>query len=227
MFGIKIKKGFSKTNLMSIPVVTCGALGMSSYISSQMIFMLSDPNYQDVDSSDIGNMTSYLTLCAYPGIILCFSVMGYMFDILGRRITLFILFTLSSIGIVLIPYSGKSITWLFIAKATVQPLLVAISGMPLIMDIVKKESRGKATVLNLIGLVFGEAIAYGGLLNFTSNMDYKIAFKLAAGYLFFWQIFIYLLVKEPDLSKIKKSRKEKIEQRKQLKLSEKKEILQN
>lgn len=172
--------------------------------------MLGDPNYQNVSQDEIGMMTSWMTLCAYPVIVVYLSFMGFVYEILGRKLTLHILFTLGSIGICLIPYSGSSIYWLFVTKALVTPLFIAISVMPLVMDYVKKEDRGKGVVLNLLGLVIGEALAYGGLMTLTSSMEYKEAFRIAGGCLFFWQIFIYLLVKEPDLTRVKKNKKERI-----------------
>ena len=63
----------------------------------------------NVPEAHIGVVASELSLWGFPFAIVGVFVSGYIFDIVGRKWTLFVSFTLSSIFVFLIPYTAPHV----------------------------------------------------------------------------------------------------------------------
>lgn len=74
---------------------------------------------------------------------------------------------------------------------------------PLIPDYIKRDSRGKAIAVCGIGLVLGEVFSIGVLFNQTKTMTYYNAFLVAGAVVALFGIFLFFVVKDPNMKKIR------------------------
>lgn len=70
-------------------------------------------------------------------------LMGFLFDIIGRRKVLFTCFLISGISAILTPFCAPSIyPWLLIDRIFLQMAVTPLMANPLVNDYVAPESRG-------------------------------------------------------------------------------------
>ena len=93
---------------------------LSTYLNAQVIFLLSDPAFFDVPDDKIGYVSGILIFCSLPGAIVGTFFVGYLFDILGRRITLFVSFFIGSILLAIIPWTKPNVLpWLLLVRVVI------------------------------------------------------------------------------------------------------------
>ena len=125
--------------------------------------MLSDPDYFNVDNKIIGRTSSNIIFYATIAALISTFFIGYIYDIVGRRIPIMLCFFTMIILIWLLPYAS-SIAMLTVFRSGMQTSAQFLHSNPLLIDYVKSESRGKATAFQGIGNGFGEFIAIAVLL---------------------------------------------------------------
>ena len=205
---IPVKHGVRWWNLMAIPLVPCITMLLSTYVSAQSIFLLRDPEFFDVNEDRLGRVSTTLVLVGFPGAILGTFGAGYLFDIVGRRITLFCTFFFGSCFVFAIPYTAPNILpSLVIVRIFITLNLTAPAANPLIADYVHKDALGKSAALIGLGYVFGEVLAMGILFNVTASMTAYNAFMTVSIVGAICSTFFVCIVKEPKL----RSSAEKIE----------------
>ena len=69
-------------------------------------------------------------------------VIGYIYDIFGRRKTLFVSIIMAATLLMLVPLAPSIYPWLPMIRAGVSVCLIAPVANPFINDYVKKKSRG-------------------------------------------------------------------------------------
>ena len=85
---------------------------------------------------------------------------GYFFDIMGRRLTLFVAFMFGSVWVLVLPYTSPSVfPGLLIVRIMITLAFSAPASNPLLADYVHKDSIGKAAALIGLGYVVGEVLA--------------------------------------------------------------------
>ena len=94
---------------MAIPLVPCLIMTLTTYVNAQSILMLRDEDFFDINEDNLGSISSTLVLAGFPGAMLGTFSAGYLFDIMGRRITLFAAFLSGSIFVFVIPYTAPSV----------------------------------------------------------------------------------------------------------------------
>ena len=88
-----------------------------SYLSAQVIFLLDDPSYLNVPESKIGYISGLLIFVSLPFAIIGTAFVGYIYDILGRRLTLFLSFFIGSLLIAFVPWTSPYIfPWLILVR---------------------------------------------------------------------------------------------------------------
>jgi len=100
---IALKEGVSVLNLMTIPLVPTVTMMLQTYTNVQVIFLLRDPDYHNVSDDDIGKVSSSLVFWSLPMAIVGTFATGYVFDIMGRRLTLFLSFMVCAILTAIVP----------------------------------------------------------------------------------------------------------------------------
>ena len=121
----------------------------------------------NIPSDKIGQVTSDLVIYSLPFSMVTTFFCSYLYEIIGRKITLFMSFFLTSIIFYILPYTAPNFTYLIIARCLIGVTMSAPLSHPLIADYIHKGSRGKAIALSGIGFVIGEVLAMGALLQFT------------------------------------------------------------
>jgi MFS family permease len=115
-----------------------------------------------------------------PAMIGTFFI-GYVYDIVGRRLTLYLSFAISSILIYFIPHMAPVVFPNLLAlRMAISAALVAPIASPLIGDYLPKESIGKGAALVGVGFIIGEILSMGVLFNVTKEMTPNDAFMTVA-----------------------------------------------
>jgi MFS family permease len=132
-------------------------------------------------------------------------MVGYVYDIIGRRLTLFMSFVISSILLYFIPHTAPVVfPNLLLLRMAIAASLVAPIASPLIGDYLPKESIGKGAALVGVGFIIGEILSMGVLFNITKEMTPNEAF-LTVAIIGVVVAFLFLfIVREPLLRKREK-----------------------
>ena len=94
-------------------------------------------------------------------------VIGFVYDVVGRRITTVAAFLVGAVATVMIPVVSPSVIGYDIARILFINTLVVMLSNPFINDYVTVQSRGLATGFQTIGLTVGNLISVGGLFTIT------------------------------------------------------------
>ena len=98
----------------------------------------------------------------FPGAIIGTFCAGYVFDIMGRKITLVSAFMGGAALLFAIPYTSPNVfPWLIIVRMAITFCFSAPAANPLLADYIHKDSIGKAATLIGIGYVIGEVLSMG------------------------------------------------------------------
>jgi MFS family permease len=165
-----------------------------------VIFLLADPDYFNISPDRLGEVSGLLIFVSMPIAIIGTFFIGYIYDIVGRRLTLFLSFFIGSILTALVPWTSPNvIPWLLILRAAIQLCLCAPASSPLTADYIHKDSIGKGVSMQGVGLVIGEVITMGLLFRLTAEMKPWLSFAIVGGIGLFFSFFFLFIVKEPKL----------------------------
>jgi MFS family permease len=132
-------------------------------------------------------------------------VVGYVYDIVGRRLTLYFSFMAASTLMFFVPrtapsvYPGLLLLRMGIAVAVVPPV-----ASPLVADYLDKSAIGKGAALIGVGFIIGEILSMGVLFNITKHMEPNPAFLTVAIIGNVIALAFLFIVKEPQLRKKEK-----------------------
>lgn len=173
------------------------------YLNAQQAYMLEDKTMFNLPQDQVGQLVSDLTIYSIPFSIVCTFLVSYVYELMGRKLTIFLSFFSTAILYVLIPYTAPNLNYLIAVRCAIGVTMSAPLSNPLIPDYVKRSSRGRAVALNGIGIVIGEVFAMGILFNLTKSMNYENAFKVAASIIVFCSIVLLIGVKDPNMRQIR------------------------
>ena len=197
---IPVKEGVRWWNLMAIPLIPCIIMLLSTYVNAQTILLLRNDEFFDINEDKLGRISSTLVLAGLPVAMFATFSAGYLFDTVGRRITLFCTFFFGSGFVLIIPYTSPNVfPSLYLVRMLITLCLTAPSANPLLADYVHKDAIGKAAALVGLGFVIGEVLAMGVLFNVTSEMTPYTAFLVVSIVGACCSTLFIFLVKEPKL----------------------------
>jgi MFS family permease len=85
-----------------------------------VIFLLVDPDYFNISPDRLGEVSGLLIFVSMPIAIIGTFFIGYIYDIVGRRLTLFLSFFIGSILTALVPWTSQNVVpWLLILRAAI------------------------------------------------------------------------------------------------------------
>ena len=88
IWGIRVQNGIRWWNLLSIPLVSFAVILIQVQWNAQLIFLLQNEDYFNIPKANVGKVSTQLILWSYPvGAVGC-VIVGYIFDICGRKLTL-------------------------------------------------------------------------------------------------------------------------------------------
>ena len=201
--GVSIKNEFGVWQFISIPALSTATIMIGVYLNAQMAYMLEDKTMFNAPADQIGTLTSQLTTYSLPFSIVMTFFVSYLFEIIGRRLTIFFSYLLTAGIFFLIPYTAPSFNWLLTLRVLIGVTMAAPISHPLIPDYVKRNSRGAAIAIAGVGFVFGEVISMGILFNLTKNMSYFSAFAIVATVILMFSILFFFIIVDPDFDNIR------------------------
>ena len=168
-----------------------------------MAYMLEDKHMFKIPANEIGTQVSLLTEYSIPFSMITTFFVSYLFELWGRKKTIFFSYLLTAGVYFMFPYSAPNLNYLIILRCAIGVTMSAPLANPLIADYVKRSSRGKAIALGGVGMVFGEVFSMGILFNMTKSMSYFDAFAIASAIIFLFSLFFLYSVVDPDMENIR------------------------
>ena len=141
-----------------------------------------------------------LVFIGFPGAMVGTFSAGYLYDILGRKVTIFTAFILGSILTWSIPYTSPQVwpSLILVRSAIIICFAIPTPGA-LLADYCHKDAIGKASALVGLGFVIGEVLSMGVLFNATKTLDPFNAFLTVGITGAVFSASFLFLVKEPKL----------------------------
>ena len=137
-------------------------------------------------------------------------VIGFLYDMIGRRVTTVATFLLGAISTLMIPVVSPSIIGYDIARVIFSQTLVITLSNPFINDYVTVQSRGIATGFQTIGLTVGNLISVGGIFTLTEMLDKKvISYGIMGLMQVIWAVLVFFMITEPVILNDKEERHQK------------------
>ena len=187
-------------NVAAIPLVPASIMLLTTYVNAQTIFLLRNEDYFGVDENKLGRVSSLLVVSGFPCAIVGTFTAGYLYDLFGRRPTLFVAFFMGSVCVSLIPWTSPSILpGLMIVRIIFQLFMSAPAANPLLADYIHKTAIGKAATLVGLGFIVGEVLSMAVLFKVTKNLEPPMAFGIVAIVGAVFSCLFLFLVTEPKL----------------------------
>lgn len=202
-FGVQIKREFGLWQFLVIPVISTATVTVGAYLNAQLAYMLEDKRMFHMPLDQIGQLTSDLTVYSLPFSMATTFFISYIFEIIGRKLTIFFSFLLTALMFLLLPYTAPDYRLLVAARCAIGVTMAAPIAHPLIPDYVKRSSRGAAIAVAGVGVVFGEVFSMGILFNLTKSLNYFDAFMVASLVVTAFAVFFLYAVRDPDLEVIR------------------------
>ena len=97
-------------NFLAIPMATMTTAYMGTFSNVAIIFLLKSPEYFGIAASEIGRVSNDIIFYGLVFQILMSLGVGYIYELLGRRLTLTITVLGASLVVAFIPYVAPSLT---------------------------------------------------------------------------------------------------------------------
>ena len=114
--GLFLKRDYSMINFMAAPALQFTNFVAAVYTSAMMVFMLRDPTYFGIATDEIGRVTSLTLLIQLTAQVITSIGIGFLYDLIGRRITVILSFVIMCTGLILIPLSAPSVLGVTLAR---------------------------------------------------------------------------------------------------------------
>lgn len=140
------KPGVSKANLFAIFLLMFFLMGSDADVIQSVSYLLNSDFYgldKEKASKVNSNAASYASFVSIPMLLLG----GFMFELIGRRITLVFLLVMGGVSTILFPIVAPSIIGFDLCRIMFQMAMVPILTNTLVNDYVQVADRGKATAI--------------------------------------------------------------------------------
>ncbi|CDW72202.1 major facilitator superfamily mfs_1 [Stylonychia lemnae] len=198
---IELKKDYTITNLFAIPIIYIPVTITIFFFTGQIIFLLKDPEYYNVSDQDISQVSNNLTQFSMPFQIIGVILMGYIYDLFGRRYSIFINLFLQALCFFIIPLGAPNVNPMVQIARTTQLVTNACTVVhPLINDYVLKKSRGMANALQVVGQCVGDIIIVV-ILKFLQDIEIGKQFMVTGIIIIVFSFLVLFMIQEPDMKK--------------------------
>ena len=168
------------------------------FLNSQTNFLLESKDYFGVDASVIGDESASVYVSSVAAVFLVLPLVGYLYEILGRRLIIAMTLLSSCICVFIVPYTSPNLHLLKLVRSILGIFEHVAAAHPLNTDYVKSDSRGKGITLTVFGSLLGEVFG-ANLLGWTGNMDITLSFQIVAGVSLSLCVLVPLMMREPSL----------------------------
>jgi MFS family permease len=115
--GIELKHGYNIWNLLAIPFCIVCTTVAGTFTNTSVIFLLRDPDYFNIPNERIGRVSNDVIFYSIPIAMVSTIFVGYIFDIFGRRLTLFFSAMLMAFFMILVPFTSPHVyPWLIFVR---------------------------------------------------------------------------------------------------------------
>ena len=166
--------------------------------------MLPKKHMFNIDEDKVGMEASLLTIYSIPFGMVTTFFMSYVYEIIGRKFTIFLSFFTTAILFYLLPHTAPNFNLLVVVRCAIGVTMSAPLSHPLIADYIIKRSRGQSIALMGLGVTMGEVVSMGVLFNMTKTMNEHSAFAIVSLVIFAFSLFFLVFIKDPNLKKLQK-----------------------
>eukprot|EP00347_Sterkiella_histriomuscorum_P014482 403360706 len=194
--GIQLKRRYTLVNLLAIPYLFFTIAIVSSFINTQMIFILRDENYFAVPQNQIGTVSSDIMFYMQLTSISLSLFIGYVFDIFGRKIPIFTSLLMCGCLMILIPQVAPVVyPSLIVVRIAIGVMTIAPNCHPLVSDYVSKSYRGRVTGYQSYGQIMGEFFTYAVLFSIQLS-SFDVSYTVVGLLIISLSTFSLLMIKE-------------------------------
>ena len=115
-------------NFLAIPLATMTTAYMGTFSNVAIIFLLKSPEYFGIASNEIGRVSNDIIFYGLVFQILMSLGVGYIYELLGRRLTLSLSVLGASIVVAFIPHVAPSLTALTGLRLIISTTFSALSS---------------------------------------------------------------------------------------------------
>jgi MFS family permease len=214
LFGLAVKHGVTRWNLSAIIVTPLVIMLIQTYLNAKIVLLLED-GYFNLPEDNPGEVAGALISFSLPPALIFTMLSGYVYDIVGRRLTIYVSFALASTLIYFVPHMAPNVfPNLMLLRMGIAIAMVPPISSPLIGDYLDKDSIGKGAALVGVGYIIGEILSMGVLFTITKPMTPDNSFLTVSIICNVISLAFLFIVREPLLRKREKdiSREEAREQ---------------
>ena len=117
--GIHLKKETSRWNLLAIPYVFFISNSIGGYINVQIIYLLRDSDYFNMDVDYSGRITSNILLIAIFCGLFWTAIAGLIYDYFSRKIPMFLACSVGSFLLLVCPHTAPSVLALSFVRSCI------------------------------------------------------------------------------------------------------------
>ena len=167
---------------------------------AQVIQMLTAEDYFNLSIYDATALLANSKSISTAPTLIIILIIGVIFDIYGRRITLFFIILIYGLSMLTIPYTEPNTTLFSCAYISLLIMLQPLTYIPCTQDYIVKEHLGKGIALVIIGTNLGSVLGLGVLLNVMTHFElsYKVMFTILGSLMILSGVATLFMVKEPS-----------------------------
>ena len=205
--GLPCKYGVTRWNLLAIVFTPLVLMLLQTYLNAQVVLLLSTPGLYDIPvdaegNREVGKYAGELISYSLPPAVVATFLVGYVYDIVGRKLTLYVSFAIASTLMYFIPLTAPTVfPNLLLLRMGIAVAIVPPVASPLVADYLAKEAIGKGAALIGIGFIIGEILSMAVLFNITKHMTPQAGFLTVAIIGNVIALSFLFIVKEPVLRK--------------------------
>jgi MFS family permease len=167
-----LKPGYSILNLIAIPLTFFLVISFSQDVLASSLPLLENKEYFHVDPLNTPSVSNDMQFYPIPFQMAIVLVSGFIFDIYGRRKTLFVCFVTAGLTAIIMPMTSPSVyPGLVIVRILFSMATMPIQSNPLVNDYVTQESKGQGFSVQYLGNQMGLLLSICVLFKFTKSLD--------------------------------------------------------
>jgi len=118
--GVEGKESITRQNIAAIFIVAFFTVSSCSDIFSNVIYLLESDDYYHLKKDEAIKANSDASLYSAIPTVIMLIMSGFIFDIVGRRVTVTMLFALMTLSALMMPLVSPSIGWWTVSRALTQ-----------------------------------------------------------------------------------------------------------
>ena len=135
VIGINLKPGYSILNFFAIPLTFLLAISFQQDVLSSSLPLLTNKEYFGIKAEKIPAVSNDMQFYPIPFQMIIVLISGFVFDIIGRRKTLFVCFIVAGASAILMPMTTPSVyPGLLMVRIVFSMAAIPIQSNPLVND---------------------------------------------------------------------------------------------